>query len=811
MMPQSHIQEQQQQRHPDIYYHGNPGGVVMPNGMGPGNGINSNMGVGAVSLQQQQDFVNAVISILEVPKDPTAVATCYANDKNTASEVQAYAKIAGKDWTYYLKDIVITIGRNTSPGDNSVDIDLGPAKVVSRQHATIKFNSNSALWELHVTGRNGAKVNFHRVNSGQNSTPQPLSSGSILDIGGTQMMFILPDQGPYIDPNAVAHLTPKLFMAYYNVTTNPLLRNLFDSNPELVRSLERSANSHHGPISAHGSQTQLLPQSRKSLQQQHHNPHQQQMVQSSMRAFKMYDDPDSAMRSDILSPMGGHMFGSHEDNDGHGMSHTNSSGLSNGQLYGTVANTGFNIASTDVSTDLSRDENRNIKPPHSYATMITQAILSTEEGELSLSDIYKHIATNYSYYRYTKAGWQNSIRHNLSLNKAFEKVPRKPGEPGKGMKWRISEETQRDFLEKWQSGKMGKVRRGSSVTRQLQAHMAHFNSLPIQRENFSFNDQRQSNGKSQSNHNSEFKQKPKLENNGKTISRKSQSPNLQGSDSQSSNSSYTQQDHESSRLSPSHPHPSDLPLPKRQHLNPPQQHGLKQNPQSESQKQNQQQNNLHQSQQFNPPAPSSNHTKSPNNQEVPSNVSSSGSLLHSPNKHFQVSAVEAYTPERGSNLQKSPQPLLNLPSLPQSIDMGHAQSSSEQGIPHLPPKSSPGVMNLLQFSSVNNTPSTNVQRTPVSNVQAAESLDGRDSRSNMLVINDAYQESNSTNGTEKQSILETKRVQNEDDNVANDNENDNDNENENGIMSSPIKVNDQRNTNLVVDDSNDHKVVVKSD
>lgn len=120
-------------------------------------------------------------------------------------------------------------------------------------------------------------------------------------------------------------------------------------------------------------------------------------------------------------------------------------------------------------------------------------------------------------------------------------------------------------------------------------------------------------------------------------------------------------------------------------------------------------------------------------------------------------------------------------------------------------------MNLLQFSSVNNTPSTNVQRTPVSNVQAAESLDGRDSRSNMLVINDAYQESNSTNGTEKQSILETKRVQNEDDNVANDNENDNDNENENGIMSSPIKVNDQRNTNLVVDDSNDHKVVVKSD
>ncbi|CAG97997.1 forkhead family transcription factor FKH1 [Kluyveromyces lactis] len=778
MMSQSHVQIQQGNGGSGaggFYYRGDSN-AVMNNVVNTGTGINASAGAGGVSLQQQQDFVNALISVLEVPKDATSVAAEYANDKNTASEVQAYAKIAGKDWTYYLKDIVINIGRNTSPGDASVDIDLGPAKVVSRQHATIKFNSNSALWELHVTGRNGAKVNFHRINSGPNSVPHPLSSGSILDIGGTQMMFILPDQGLYIDPNAVAHLTPKLFMAYYNVTTNPLLRNLFQSNPDLIHSLELSSPSRNGQLGV-SSQTQMLPQSSQSHLHSHGNG------QPSVRAFKMYDAPDSAMRSQLLSESTGQMYGSNGASNGHGMSHSNgSSDMSNGQLYGTIANTGFNIASTDVSTDLSRDENRNIKPPHSYATMITQAILSTEEGELSLSDIYKHIANHYSYYRYTKAGWQNSIRHNLSLNKAFEKVPRKPGEPGKGMKWRISEETQRDFLEKWQNGKIGKVRRGSSVTRQLQAHMYRFNSLPIQRETFSFNDQSKTNVKPQSSSSShsDYSQTPKLEK-----SLQSLQPHSQSSLHQTSPPvphppipSYSQQDHTSSNYSTDHSHQSDLPAPKRQHLNPPSQHSQHQQPAL--------------------PPPSSGQTRSPNHQQMPSNVSSTGSLLHSPNKHFQVNAVEAYTPERGSNLQKSPQPILNLPSLPQATDMGQSTSRSDSNALQLPTKSSPGVMNLLQFSSVNNTPSTNLQRTPVSHPQVTENLDGKDSKSNMLAVNNAFQESNSINEDDKTNLLSARNVQDEND------------EDEGRIMSSPIKVKDNRNNQLVVD-PNENSVIVKTD
>ncbi|KAF6026710.1 FOXJ1 [Bugula neritina] len=84
--------------------------------------------------------------------------------------------------------------------------------------------------------------------------------------------------------------------------------------------------------------------------------------------------------------------------------------------------------------------NPYIKPPYSYATLICMAMKGSKRNKLTLAAIYTWITEHFMYYRMADPSWQNSIRHNLSLNKCFEKVPRRKDEPGKGGFWRINPE-----------------------------------------------------------------------------------------------------------------------------------------------------------------------------------------------------------------------------------------------------------------------------------------------------------------------------------------------------------------------------------
>lgn len=76
------------------------------------------------------------------------------------------------------------------------------------------------------------------------------------------------------------------------------------------------------------------------------------------------------------------------------------------------------------------------KPPFSYSQLIAQAIFSAPEHMLCLNDIYMFITKTYPFYKPEDKGWQNSIRHNLSLSKSFVRLPR-ANEEGKGSLWSI--------------------------------------------------------------------------------------------------------------------------------------------------------------------------------------------------------------------------------------------------------------------------------------------------------------------------------------------------------------------------------------
>ena len=298
----------------------------------------------------------------KLKNQPVQASKDHANSIHEANSdgVKAYAKVAAQDWTFYITNLAVNIGRapegvateartssrraerrreggrGSSPdnnetgdphqhGEEQVHIDLGPSKTVSRQHAVISFDSKNERWLLIVKGRNGVRVNSKLFRPDEY---HQLSSGEVLEIGSVEMMFVLPSE---ISP-------------LYVHDTFLDRCGLYDTTPR-TRALRQE--SHLAPVDYRRPGTPPpSTQNRHAL---------------------------TSAKSPVFNTPGPVMVGAN-------------------------------------GADLSKDENKHIKPQYSYAQMITQAIISAPEGKLTLNGIYTYIMDQYAYYRHQyPSGWQVSL------------------------------------------------------------------------------------------------------------------------------------------------------------------------------------------------------------------------------------------------------------------------------------------------------------------------------------------------------------------------------------------------------------------
>ncbi|XP_077426329.1 forkhead box protein K1 [Vanacampus margaritifer] len=339
------------------------------------------------------------LSFLSPPLTEAAAAAAGMRPARLASPLpQALARLEGRDFEFVMRLRTVTIGRNSSHG--SVDINMGHSSFISRRHLQLCYDEESGF-SLRCLGKNGVFVDgvFQRRGAPPLLLPR-------------QCMFRFPSTVIKIQ---FASLIPSEEHREKDAPSPPM-RPLLPHISPLKISIP-TAQQHEEHIRAFGSP---LPSPTGTL-----------------------SVPNSCPASPRGAGSSGYRYGRNVTSDLQLAAEYAANAVSE-QRRNVAEHRGESRGEAAGGGDSPKDES---KPPYSYAQLIVQAISSAPDKQLTLSGIYAHITKHYPYYRTADKGWQNSIRHNLSLNRYFLKVARSQDEPGKGSFWRVDSASEGKLVE----------------------------------------------------------------------------------------------------------------------------------------------------------------------------------------------------------------------------------------------------------------------------------------------------------------------------------------------------------------------------
>ncbi|CAH0564603.1 unnamed protein product [Brassicogethes aeneus] len=357
----------------------------------------------------------ALLALKSAPASPSNVQW------SPEDQGEAIARIEGREFEYLVRQNRVVIGRNSSRGD--VDVNMGRSSFISRRHIEVLFEH--PYFYMLCNGKNGIFVDGVFQRKGAPSIRLPRTCDFRFPSTNIRLKFQSLIEDNCEPPPKIREVSPIRMRDRSGGgggggSLAPLRINIPDSDV-----YGSPFPSPTGTISAANS----CPASPRGGH--HGGNHGKRSVSAELQMVAQYA-AQVAHREEAH-----HMQSSHSPDYRQPTSNGNS--IVSGAV---VMNEAAYVAGG--SGGGGKDES---KPPFSYAQLIVQAIASAIDKQLTLSGIYSYITKNYPYYRTADKGWQNSIRHNLSLNRYFIKVPRSQEEPGKGSFWRIDPQSESKLIE----------------------------------------------------------------------------------------------------------------------------------------------------------------------------------------------------------------------------------------------------------------------------------------------------------------------------------------------------------------------------